>query len=988
MFSFVVFFLSSGTAVGGVRTEHFESSLPVEQKDIMQFTTEGHVLGFTPGKVYMVGLGYALIEEFVGASHVMPVAGESSKKSESSQDTSAKGSVAPPFQGVTYPGLWKGITVRYESARGGLAESTYVIQPGADPADIRVRYNADFSIDNDGGLRFQHPTKKGYYTLSRPIAWQDIGGRKIPVAVSFQDYGDRTLGFTVGARNPNYAFVIDPTYQWHTFYGSSAGNDIGNAIAVTADGVYVTGSSNATWNGDGETAPIHAYSADEDIVVLKLSTGGAYQWHTFYGSSLRDAAFAIAATTDGVYVTGVSNATWNGDGDTAPIHAYSGNQDIVVLKLSTAGAYQWHTFYGSSAGNDDGWGIAATTDGVYVTGTSRYYTWNGDGDTPPIHAFTVGYAIVVLKLSTAGAYQWHTFYGSSKVYANAIAVTADGVYVTGTGDATWNGDGDTPPIHAKSGSFYDIVVLKLSTAGAYQWHTFYGAGDSASGDGIAATTDGVYVSGRSNATWNGDGETAPIHAYSGSNDIVVLKLSTAGAYQWHTFYGSSNIDYGRGIAVVGNGVYVTGYGYATWNGDGNTPPIHAFTGSCDIEVLELDTSGVYQWHTFYGSANYASGLGIATRTGGIYVTGSSNATWNGDGNTSPIHAFSGSNDITILKLSNTYTVTYDGNGATGGSVPVDASSPYAQGATVTVLENTGSLVRTGFIFNGWNTAADGSGTPYSAADTFAMPPLDVTLYAQWLPIYPVTFDGNGATSGTKPADQTKTHGVDLTLATNTGSLEKTGYDFTGWNTNNDGSGTHYDAGGTYTDNAALNLYAEWTLKTYTVTYDGNGNTGGSVPLDASSPYAQSATVTVLGNTGSLVRTGFIFNGWNTAADGSGTPYSAADTFAMPPLDVTLYAQWVTSSVRHVCSDGNCGGKTPCHTTVSEAVQAAGTGTLIKIAAETHEGSFTLDADKLLILQGGWDASFNNPNGGTTTLLGAPKALQGSLTLQKFKIIPR
>ena len=76
--------------------------------------------------------------------------------------------------------------------------------------------------------------------------------------------------------------------------------------------------------------------------------------------------------------------------------------------------------------------------------------------------------------------------------------------------------------------------------------------------------------------------------------------------------------------------------------------------------------------------------------------------------------------------------------------------------------------------------------------------------------YSVTYNANGATSGSAPANQTKTAGVDLTLATNTGNLAKTDYTFAGWNTQADGKGTHYDAGETYETNEALFLYAEWT----------------------------------------------------------------------------------------------------------------------------------------------------------------------------------
>ena len=76
---------------------------------------------------------------------------------------------------------------------------------------------------------------------------------------------------------------------------------------------------------------------------------------------------------------------------------------------------------------------------------------------------------------------------------------------------------------------------------------------------------------------------------------------------------------------------------------------------------------------------------------------------------------------------------------------------------------------------------------------------------------------------------------------------------------------------------------------YEVTYNGNGNTGGSVPVD-SSFYALNANVTVLGNTGSLVKTGNSFEDWNTASDGSGTSYDPADVFQISGM-TTLYAQW-------------------------------------------------------------------------------------------------
>jgi uncharacterized repeat protein (TIGR02543 family) len=218
---------------------------------------------------------------------------------------------------------------------------------------------------------------------------------------------------------------------------------------------------------------------------------------------------------------------------------------------------------------------------------------------------------------------------------------------------------------------------------------------------------------------------------------VVVKLDTSGAYQWHTFYGSQGSQCGLGIAVTADGVYVTGNSEFTWNGDGNTSPIHGHSGIfSDIMILKLNTSGAYQWHTFYGAATSDYGYSIAVTADDIYVTGHSPDTWNGDGDTIPIHGHSGSYDIVVMKLSDTNTVTCNGNGATGGTPPTDGTA-YHQGDTVTV-PGAGSLVRDGFTFNGWNTASDGSGTSYAAGDTFAMPPTNVTLYAQWANAVPAS----------------------------------------------------------------------------------------------------------------------------------------------------------------------------------------------------------------------------------------------------------
>lgn len=85
-------------------------------------------------------------------------------------------------------------------------------------------------------------------------------------------------------------------------------------------------------------------------------------------------------------------------------------------------------------------------------------------------------------------------------------------------------------------------------------------------------------------------------------------------------------------------------------------------------------------------------------------------------------------DLLGIKGSKGLTVTYDGNGADGGSVPIDETR-YQEGDKVTVLAH-GDLARTGYEFIGWNTKADGSGKMYQAGNTFDII-ADTTLYAQW-----------------------------------------------------------------------------------------------------------------------------------------------------------------------------------------------------------------------------------------------------------------
>ena len=160
-------------------------------------------------------------------------------------------------------------------------------------------------------------------------------------------------------------------------------------------------------------------------------------------------------------------------------------------------------------------------------------------------------------------------------------------------------------------------------------------------------------------------------------------------------------------------------------------------------------------------------------------------------------------------------------------------------------------------------------------------------------IYTVKFDGNGATSGSV-AKQKITYGSKTAL--NANKFKKKGYSFKNWNTKKDGSGTAYDnkADGsklTKTNGKTVTLYARWTANKYTVTFNGNGSTSGSMKKLSGCRYGKKYTLTRNG----FKKKGYTFTGWNTKKDGSGKTYKnkaeVKNLSSKADGKVTLYAQW-------------------------------------------------------------------------------------------------
>ena len=260
-----------------------------------------------------------------------------------------------------------------------------------------------------------------------------------------------------------------------------------------------------------------------------------------------------------------------------------------------------------------------------------------------------------------------------------------------------------------------------------------------------------------------------------------------------------------------------------------------------------------------------------------------------------------SEDMTLYaKWVDAYTVTYNLNGGTGATAPTD-SDRYASGDSVTAAAAPAGLTAPADKrFAGWNTENDGSGTDAAAGGTITMPSEDMTLYAKWVDItYTVTYNLNGGTGATAPTDDnTYASGASVTAAAAPAGLTAPADKrFDGWNTESDGSGTDVAAGtGTIAmpSGGGLILYAKWVDRTYTVTYNLNGGTGATAPIDTNTYTAGQVVTAAVAPTGLVPPTGKTFDGWNTEADGSGTDVTAGGTgtIAMPSGGgLILYAKW-------------------------------------------------------------------------------------------------
>lgn len=264
--------------------------------------------------------------------------------------------------------------------------------------------------------------------------------------------------------------------------------------------------------------------------------------------------------------------------------------------------------------------------------------------------------------------------------------------------------------------------------------------------------------------WNPFGVLLEIEATAGTvTRTTATQFTVRITAHWETYYSGAQTNYGMTAASGGQTATLNPFGTKS---SGNTA---TFTGTYSI-----------------------SGNAAATKTVAVTFRNFNND--NGDSATKVI------NLSVNVPAWTSYTVKYNANGGSGA--PSSQTKWKDQALTLSSTKPT----RTGYTFKGWATSASSS-VAYAAGASYTANAA-VTLYAVWQAnTYTVKYNANGGTGA--PGNQTKTYGTALTLSST--KPTRTNYTFKGWATSASATSAAYAAGGSYTANAAVTLYAVWEL---------------------------------------------------------------------------------------------------------------------------------------------------------------------------------
>ncbi len=772
------------------------------------------------------------------------------------------------------------------------------------------------------------------------------------------------LAFALLLANVAVARAMPPLPS--SFYGTvkldGANVPTGTVVSARINGVIYAWGTALIYEGDTVyTFDVPGEDTDEpgiqggvpgDTVVFYIGDYIADQTAPWQGGTLEE--LNLTASTNRTVV-------FDANGGTGTMSPQVANAPT-ALTLN-AFARSGYTFSGwNTAANGSGTSYAdgatypfAADATLYAQWTANSYTvtFNANGGTAPSPAtkpVTFGSAYGALATTSRTGYAFAGWFtaetgGTEVTAATIVSNTADHtLYAHWTANSytvTFDANGGTAPSPATKpvtfGSAYGALATTSRTGYAFVgWFTAETGGTEVTAATIVSNTADHTLY----AHWTANSYTVTFNANGGTAPSPATKPVTFGSA-----YGALATTSRTGYAFAGwftaetGGTEVTAATIVSNTADHTTP-----TGRPTPTATKPVTFG-----SAYGALATTSRTGYAfvgwftAETGGTEVTAAT--------------IVSNTADHTLYAhwTANSYTVTFNAN---GGTAPSPATKPVTFGSAYGALATTS---RTGYAFAGWFTAETG-GTEVTAA-TIVSNTADHTLYAHWtINAYAVTFKANGG-SGSM-SNQTGNYNTTAPLTLN--AFTRTGYAFTGWNTQANGGGTPYANGANYTFIANITLYAQWSANSYTVTFDANG---GTAPSPATKPVTFDAAYGALAATS---RAGFVFNGWFTAASG-GTEVTAA-TIVSNAADHTLYAQWdeidaitVTGiTVSNKVYDGN----------TNAAFDASG----YVLVGVTGGDIVTLDTT-------GASAAFDNKNAGAAKVVTLSGLSLGGKDAHKYTLTP-
>ena len=439
----------------------------------------------------------------------------------------------------------------------------------------------------------------------------------------------------------------------------------------------------------------------------------------------------------------------------------------------------------------------------------------------------------------------------------------------------------------------------------------------------ASRTINIYVVQRYSVTFDGNGFTG----FTGSE----MMLPT---YKRH----------GESVNLNANTFIRTGYDFAGWatssTGDVVYEDEDLYTANANEVLYAVWELATYQ--ITYNS-NYPSGTDetyVQTKTHGTNVsilslsscgfskpTGYTFEGWATSASSSTVRYSAGSTystnadeDLYAVWERITYTIRFYPNYPTSTSVgtAVTRTKTYGENFTINSASSYGFSC-TGYTFEGWATSASSTTVKYSAGATYSTN-ADEDLYAVWERItYTIRFYPNypTTTSAGTAVTRTKTYGENFTInSASSYGFSCTGYTFSYWTTGESGTGTSYYTGSSYTANASLTLYAQWTRATYTNYYRYRTTSGSDTTYTTQTrTYGSSFTALTTSSVSEYVSNGWTLAGWATASDTTSNLYDPGESISAYTTNtstVTFYA--VSERTVSITYDANNGSFSTTPTT--------------------------------------------------------------------------